>query len=955
MDDNSRVSSAGDRKKQYQRSNRRTSALPSGVSSVMNFGRLKLHQVMHHLLESPLGYFVDNSEDLEPVARSFTSHSFSAGETLPVACFYLIVHGTVQVQRRDWRVHKTIGDFFCNSTSVSERDLDPRNFTWAYQGFDEYLAKHRDSTPDVMPMELARETRTTATAQGRPSMGRRTSSTPEPLPMAPAKKVRSRAQCTRMHVCSTLSSCASSSATHLLSCLRCLLSHTSDPQHPPLPRSLPSLAPQKGVLSSVFSDSTSAKSASKSFRSQTQRGEGLGGVQAAGGTGGGGPSDDERTRFTALTDGQLLMLSPKAFVKFLSLSKHFYDAMTRTLHIREEVVDQLPAIAESDVPSHLLAKLVHMMKFTTHEPGTEIYNESSAADDLHFLLHGSAVVTPPSPAALRMQSDLASGLTIAQITAANAAAAAAGGVAASSVARRSFSAFFSPENTEEKPEAAFAGSEVMPGAHFGETAMILKWSVQGGSAVAKTKALVATVGKHELDTFFGHLPELQSELVSDTKRHVLSMLRAVKLPFLSDLNDEQLKTISREATLHLDCPARVPICTQGETPDALYVVLTGTVRATRQKDLEAEVAAGETSAPKAPSPAPAPDRVSFATDVTDASTAPPTDMVKLRQSRKFSISRASGSRPGETTWTVRPASSFCEVPLLYQGEGSTATYEPGLEGCTLLALPRTSFLALFAEDESLLAEVCIKLLREAVPLQSILNHRRARRLFAMHLDNRRLGASHTLEFHAAVRRYGKVGALGMPAALLVISQSIVGEFIMKRSPHAVAISDESRSTILAEHAKGRVPVDILLREAEHIFSALTSVDLKGFVSSAPYQEFLSRLGSYSAELVAADVNCSPQHLESFEQAASEALMSRDAPAGGRLSGGAIASGAVPPIPKPVPEPKLPPLPPAQPKDQSLSVRFGLDKLGDKLEEIVSGSNRPQPQQPAGLGGRILSA
>ena len=86
--------------------------------------------------------------------------------------------------------------------------------------------------------------------------------------------------------------------------------------------------------------------------------------------------------------------------------------------------------------------------------GAEIYTESSTADNLHFLLHGSAVVTPPSPTTLRMQSDLASGLTVAQITAVNAAAAASGAAGPSSVARRSFSAFFSPENMEDKSSEA---------------------------------------------------------------------------------------------------------------------------------------------------------------------------------------------------------------------------------------------------------------------------------------------------------------------------------------------------------------------------------------------------------------------------------------------------------------------------------------------------------------------
>ena len=241
-------------------------------------------------------------------------------------------------------------------------------------------------------------------------------------------------------------------------------------------------------------------------------------------------------------------------------------------------------------------------------------------------------------------------------------------------------------------------------------------------------------------------------------------------------------------------------------------------------------------------------------------------------------------------------SYFGEMPLLFSGKQQVATYEAGPSGCGVIALPRTAFLSLFADDKSLLAEVHIKLMRENCTLQDIVDHRRARRLFANHLDNRRLGASHTLDFHTAVDRYEKVCKADLPAALLVISQSVVGEFVMRRSPHAVPLSDESREVILAAHARGTthiqaltshtpmlshsqpsplcttgaVPASILNKEADASFQALSTNDLPGFLESSAFQELLSSLGSYSAELVATNAQCTQFDLEVFEKFAQAA-------------------------------------------------------------------------------------
>ena len=147
----------------------------------------------------------------------------------------------------------------------------------------------------------------------------------------------------------------------------------------------------------------------------------------------------------------------------------------------------------------------------------------------------------------------------------------------------------------------------------------------------------------------------------------------------------------------------------------------------------------------------------------------------------------------------------------------------------------------------------------------------------MHLDNRRLSASHTLDFHTAVIRYGQVGATNLPAAQRAISQSIVGEFVMKRSPHAVPLADEAREAILTAHAKGAVPAKDLQREAEAIFKSLTEHDLPGFTQTSAFQELLASLGAYATELVAAGASCTAEDLVTFERTAVEARAALDGP------------------------------------------------------------------------------
>jgi len=195
-----------------------------------------------------------------------------------------------------------------------------------------------------------------------------------------------------------------------------------------------------------------------------------------------------------------------------------------------------------------------------------------------------------------------------------------------------------------------------------------------------------------------------------------------------------------------------------------------------------------------------------------------------------------------------------------------AAFRSGPNGCSLVSLPRTAFLSLFSGDHSMLAEVKIKLLRDRCALDHLLDHKRSRSLFSNFVDARRMGMSKCLDFHKAVESYCKVESVNLPAAFLAISQSVVGEFVMRRSPNVVPMSDAARRDILAAHSKGAVPSKLFLVEDKRIFDELEEVDLPAFTTSRNFQEHLTTIGANSNELLSADADAAAidRLLVSFE-------------------------------------------------------------------------------------------
>ena len=69
----------------------------------------------------------------------------------------------------------------------------------------------------------------------------------------------------------------------------------------------------------------------------------------------------------------------------------------------------------------------------------------------------------------------------------------------------------------------------------------------------------------------------------------------------------------------------------------------------------------------------------------------------------------------------------------------------------------------------------------------------------------------------------QVEPLDLPAAFQAISQSIVAEYVMRRSPNYVSLPEETRFAILDAHSQGAVPVSLLIAEQQKIFNELEQV------------------------------------------------------------------------------------------------------------------------------------
>ena len=134
----SRPSSTGARDSTLRQSiGRKTilEALQSSTMTVAHALRLTASQnIMPALMASSIGFYMSSTEELEPLARSFTLQSYTAGQELAESPMYFVLSGSTSVVMKDTTISKRTGEWIFHKGAMQKHELEPNNYAWSYDG-----------------------------------------------------------------------------------------------------------------------------------------------------------------------------------------------------------------------------------------------------------------------------------------------------------------------------------------------------------------------------------------------------------------------------------------------------------------------------------------------------------------------------------------------------------------------------------------------------------------------------------------------------------------------------------------------------------------------------------------------------------------------------------------------------------------------------------------------------
>ena len=309
--------------------------------------------------------------------------------------------------------------------------------------------------------------------------------------------------------------------------------------------------------------------------------------------------------------------------------------------------------------------------------------------------------------------------------------------------------------------------------------------------IATSKSLLACVSPLNFGRLLSVDQTLGRNLLQEAKRRLLHSFRAERIPFFCDMLDTTLNKYAELATFAL-MPAGGAIDTHTEDTKGLYVVAEGVVEA----------------------------KLLLRSTATRGSSVHASKKVKLNFGDYFG-----------------------ELPLMLPSAPIGAHYYAGQDDVTLLVLSAPAFAHLFGKDQTLLAELRMRLHGKQTSLMTILEHPRARALFTEHL--RKGGASQEarLHFYMAVTQFLQLEPSGFRAASRAIAEGIVKEYVPDYAIIKVEMSESIRTEMLQALRDGSTDKypDLLRRAREDIYSQLERVSLRTFTSSEPFLRLLDTL------------------------------------------------------------------------------------------------------------------
>jgi CRP-like cAMP-binding protein len=188
----------------------------------------------------------------------------------------------------------------------------------------------------------------------------------------------------------------------------------------------------------------------------------------------------------------------------------------------------------------------------------------------------------------------------------------------------------------------------------------------------------------------------------------------------------------------------------------------------------------------------------------------------------------------------KPGHYFGEIAMLIQEQPVTATCTAG-EKSTLLALPRAGFAKLFEDEPELAAYMRIKILRNHCMLSDILNHSRARGLFATFLKAEY--ADESLAFYDEAVAYKALP----PTERQAVAKKIMEEYLPDGAPRQINVPYEMQKAAVTAITDGALDEDTLEACRMEVYNLMKRDSLPRFFQTDDFAKLLAHFGSYDME------------------------------------------------------------------------------------------------------------
>ena len=367
------------------------------------------------------------------------------------------------------------------------------------------------------------------------------------------------------------------------------------------------------------------------------------------------------------------------------LSKPIVEIITSQIEDRLLTVPFL-----EEIPKSKISVLAAMCRYEAFDSGQTVFEEGSDANKLFLVLSGVAqVVAKSEPTLASRESFRERSVTM----------------------KRSLECsqsqiglvLGSPDGTSQSHVTI---AELKSGDYFGETALVFNIDRTCGVRTSD-KCLFLTVHRTDFENYLKICP-IEDSLKSVIKQRMVSKLSSLGIPFLNGIPHDMLQSLATSVEIE-EVPANGVVFRQGDVGDRFYIIVHGGVKV-------------DTAATSSSSTAETSDACDVAADGADNDGE---DEGHCSQVASADESK-SPDNDENVLGSLGPGQYFGEMSLV----NSDATSGGNLRSATvtstqksiLLSIDKDSFQRLFGQNNNILAEFEIRLLKDMTRMKHILAH-----------------------------------------------------------------------------------------------------------------------------------------------------------------------------------------------------------------------------------------